>query len=413
MRMELDSSLLEPLTRAKQAGSAVWGEAWGPDWYSFAPGRVEVLGNHLDYNGGPVLAAAIDRYTVVLADRSSSDSQAFEVLLADMDPAVSVAVAPDKIGDWQNTVDLQQSADFVYGAVASLVARGKPTVAARIAVASSVPIGVGVSSSAALCVALVQGLAAETLAYEELVLIAQEAEHRAGTPCGTMDQAASVSGGMIRFDGADNSARQLNPDLEGHSFLVVDSGVKRSLVNSSYPRRVEECHVALDRINSLSATSYPSLASIPPTELAREMPVLEGSVERVLLRRVKHVVSEVQRVQDGEAALIRRDWNLFGQLMTESGRSSAADYEISHEVVEDLVQRLIETPGVLGARMMGGGEGGSLIALIEPDDRGEILRRVDSSVNSRSEQGAKPQSVYRFSFAQGARHGRLNDLHAD
>jgi galactokinase len=410
--MELADSLLEPLTRARQAGDVIWGETWSPVWYSSAPGRVEVLGNHADYNGGPVLAAAIDRYTVALADLSSQVTQALEVLLTDVNPSVIVELVPAEVGDWRNTATSQQPADFVYGAVASLVTRGKPLGAARLAIASSVPIGVGVSSSAALCVALVQALSAEPLTYEELVLIAQEAEHRAGTPCGTMDQSASVSGGMIRFDGADNSAHQLNPDLEGHSFLVVDSGVERTLVNSSYPRRVDECQIALKRINALSTRTYPNLASISPIELDREMPVLDGAFEPALLRRVKHVVSEVQRVRDGEEALLGKDWNHFGRLMSESGRSSAVDYEISHEVVEVLVQRLNETPGVLGARMMGGGEGGSLIALIEPDDRGEIRRRVDLSVNSDNKHGARRRAVYRFNFARGACRERLSELRA-
>jgi galactokinase len=249
-------------------------------------------------------------------------------------------------------------------------------------------------------------LCGESLEYEELVLIAQGAEHRAGTPCGTMDQSASISGGMIRFDGSNHSATQLNPDLEGHAFLVIDSGVKRSLSHSSYPHRVEECRRALEQINSVSAQQFPNLASISEEEFAD----LGSSLDPTLRQRVRHVVSEVERVRQGEAALADKDWKRFGSLMTESGRSSALDYEISHEVVESIVDLLIQTPGVLGARMMGGGEGGSLIALIAPVDQEEILRQAEALANTSGAPGAGANPVYRFNFASGARSGNVTGL---
>jgi len=408
--MEAQAAFIERLNRAREAGQAVWGGGWAPARYAAAPGRVEVLGNHVDYNGGPVLAAAIDRLTVVVGEASDRARGSLDVLLTDMNTSVPVQFAPGELGDWRNTSGSQHPGDFVRGVAASLIARDKPMRVARFAVASSVPIGVGVSSSAALCVALTLAFCEESPGLKELVLIAQEAEHRAGTPCGTMDQSASAAGGMIRFDGSTLNARQLNPDLEGHAFLLIDSGVKRSLVNSSYPRRVEECRQALASFNAIPGAGFSNLASITAADLSRLARDPDWEADPVLIRRARHVITEVERVNKGEAALIDKDWRLFGQLMTESGQSSATDYDISHAVVEELVQVLIGLPGVLGARMMGGGEGGSLIALIEPDDRDEIRNAAQSAVNHTMQQSGEPRPVYRFDFAPGARQGLIKDL---
>ncbi|CAN5870467.1 galactokinase [soil metagenome] len=408
--MERSPALIDPYNRARQAGFEAWGDSWIPSLYAVAPGRVEVLGNHVDYNGGPVLAAAIDRFTLVLAEETGTEDGVVEVAFADRNSAEPVRVAPGDPAGWRNRSSSQRPGDFVRGAVASLLGRGKPIGAARCVVASSVPIGVGVSSSAALCVAMTLALCQEPLEFEELVLIAQEAEHRAGTPCGTMDQSASIAGGMIRFDGSNLSPRQLDPDLEGHAFLVIDSGVKRSLVDSSYPRRVEECRQALARINAFLGTDFANLASVTLRELEQVLEDQHSGIDPVLLLRARHVVTEIERVNHGEAALVSRDWLLFGRLMTASGRSSATDYEISHVVVEDLVQQVTALPGVLGARMMGGGEGGSLIALIEPDNRGAIRERAESVVSRYALDGTEPRLVHRFNFAPGARRGRIQDI---
>jgi galactokinase len=375
-----------------------------------APGRVEVLGNHLDYNGGPVLAAAIDRRTMVVAEENRSDAVELEVVFADVDHSRPAILKPADLADWRNATDSQTPSDFAKGVIAALLARHLPIRCSRFAVASSVPIGVGVSSSAALCVAITLALCETVLEEQNLVIIAQEAEHRAGTPCGTMDQSTSVAGGMIRFEGADLSTRELELDLKGHAFLVIDSGVRRSLVNSSYSRRVQECRHALTAINEILGTRYPDLASVRQKDLDRAAQAGSGRLEPVLLRRAQHVVSEVSRVNEGENALARSDWRQFGQLMTESGRSSAMNYEISHPVVEELVLQLIDIPGVLGARMMGGGEGGSMLALIEPDSGGNIRALAGAAVNQERREVSPLLPVYEMRVAEGATRGRIADM---
>jgi galactokinase len=328
---------------------------------AIAPGRIELLGNHLDYNGGPVLAAAIDRFvvTAVGVDPSTKDNW---LLAADEqnpvkrllgDPATPPSVPP-------------LTADYVRGVLAELAARGQPPVAgATIVIAGDVPLGFGVSSSAALCVSLTLALSGTRLEDREVVLIAQAAEHRAGSPCGTMDQSASVAGGVIDFDGATLQVTALTPQLGDYVFAVADSGVSRSLGTSSYPVRVAECAEALEIARRELDTLVPHLAALTPGQLKQleDQSVLTPTQ----LRRVRHVVEETGRVARGRAAVSEAGWDTFGQLMTESGRSSATLYEISHPEVEELVACALRQPGVLGARMMGGGEGGAVLALLRRD----------------------------------------------
>ena len=349
--------------RAQDAGLAAFGNAWRPIVHASAPGRIELLGNHLDYNGGPVLCAAIDRRMVVLLDEGG-DAAEIAVVAADVGGSHARLTVAD-LADWQNGGPPGEPFDYVRGLVAGALRRELPLRSgARVALAGDVPIGFGVSSSAALCVGLVLALVPVDLRATEIVLLAQEAEHRAGTPCGTMDQSASVAGGVIRFDGATLGIERLAPDLGDHVFAVLDSGVDRSLGASAYPTRVKESEQTRRIAAQALGRDLSHLASLSAEELGRltggKDPVLAGD----LAARARHVVSETSRVAAGVDALTGGDWPTFGRLMTASGRSSAADYDVSHPRVEQLVAATLAVDGVLGARMMGGGGGGTALALL-------------------------------------------------
>lgn len=355
------TSAQRSVDRANAAGKLAFGAAWVPQRLAIAPGRIELLGNHLDYNGGPVLAAAIDRFVVTAVGSEPSSEDNWLVAADEQDSVKHVLGDPAR-----QPSSPPQTADYVRGVIAELAARGQtPITGATIAIAGDVPLGFGVSSSAALCVSLTLALSETRLEDREVVLIAQAAEHRAGSPCGTMDQSASVAGGVIDFDGATLQVTTLSPQLGDYVFAVADSGVSRSLGTSSYPARVAECREALEIAQVVLDRSLPNLASITPAQTSR----LEATstLSPVLARRVWHIVEETERVAQGRAAVAEADWEAFGQLMTESGRSSATLYEISHPEVEDLVASALRQPGVLGARMMGGGEGGAVLALLRRD----------------------------------------------
>ncbi|MGI8642774.1 MAG: galactokinase [Thermomicrobiales bacterium] len=388
-----------PAERGISAGQQAFGAGWRPSRRASAPGRIELIGNHLDYNGGPVLAAAIDREVVAWSDTNGPPGT-IGVSLADV-PSDIIHVQIARLGDWRNPSNNIEPADYVSAVAASLVGRGHGCRdSGRIAVASNVPIGLGVSSSAALCIALSLTLSASELTPHQLVLTAQEAEHRAGTPCGTMDQSASVAGEVIRFDGATLGTEKLEPDLGTYTFLIADSGVDRSLGNSVYPRRVEEAKRALQLANTALTDALPHLAAMTRQELAWLAD--EGVLTGDLLRRCRHVVTETQRVTGAERAMTSGDWPTFGKLMTASGRSSAADYDVSHPRVEELVSEILSSEGVLGARMMGGGGGGSVLALLEDSAVDWLQARLNAGYLSTYEMADRSDAVQRCKFGPAA-----------
>jgi galactokinase len=390
--------------RAVLAARDAFGPAWKPDGVAIAPGRIELLGNHVDYNGGPVLAAAIDRFIVVAIARESGREQSVRVIAADAPDEAEATLDANTLTDWRNGSPPPRSLDYVRGLLAGLQAPERsslrPRLPASIAIAGDVPIGFGVSSSAALCVSLALALADGFSAPEEVVLLAQEAEHRAGTPCGTMDQSASISGGVIAFDGATLAVERLSPRLGDLVFAVADSGVKRSLSTSSYPRRVEESRQALELARRQLETAIPHLAAITQEQL--DALDRDHVLPELLLRRVRHVVEETARVAAGRAAMAAGDWTRFGQLMTASGRSSATLYEISHPRVEELVAEALTVEGTLGARMMGGGEGGAALALISRDAVPRLEETLRSGYYARHDMADRDGLIHICAFAPGA-----------
>ncbi len=389
--------------RALQAGAEAFGLGWRPTLAARAPGRLELLGNHVDYNGGPVLAAAIDRHVVAVVEESTSPLRRVEILMADPNGQPRLRVSADDLEDWRNPEPPPEPLDYARGAIAATLARGgELRVPSRIAVAGDVPIGFGLSSSAALCVALCLALNTRQPGFRDLVLMAQEAEHRAGTPCGTLDQSISLAGGVVRFDGAALTTERLDPDLGDNVFAVADSGVARALGASSYPVRVEESRQALELVRHLVDPSLANLAALGLDGFDRLQAVGSGVVPEVLLRRVRHVVTEVARVEHGIAAMRAGDWVTFGALMTASGRSSAGDYEISHPRVEELVTEALTLDGVLGARMMGGGEGGSVLILLPRSRVEALIRQLYDRYYTRHGLAGRPHLVHVFGFDTGA-----------
>jgi galactokinase len=368
----------ESVRRAIETGHDAFGRGWIPNRVAIAPGRIELLGNHVDYNGGPVLAAAIDRFIVAAAADDPGQPGILRTVAADAHEESAVTLSAAAFVHWRNSSPPPKPFDYARGLLAGLHERPAlhKRLPAAIAIAGDVPIGFGVSSSAALCVSLALALAEGYSGPEEIVLLAQEAEHRAGTPCGTMDQSASVAGGAIAFDGATLGVERLAPDLGDLVFAIADSGVERSLGSSSYPLRVAESGEALDRARRALGIAIPHLAMLTSNQLAeleqRKM------LPHVLARRARHVVAETARVHEGRQAMVDGDWTRFGRLMTASGRSSATLYDISHPRVEELVAEALGVSGVLGARMMGGGEGGSALILLARESVAPLVKTLRS-----------------------------------
>ena len=394
----------DSVERAVRAAQHAFGPTWVYDGLAIAPGRIELLGNHVDYNGGPVLAAAIDRFIVVAVAKEPGREHTVRAVAADAPDEAMATLDASALAGWRNASSPPQSLDYLRGLLAGLQAPErsslKPRLPASIAIAGDVPIGFGVSSSAALCVSLALALGDGFSEPEEIVLLAQEAEHRAGTPCGTMDQSTSVSGGVIAFDGATHGVERLSPSLGDLVFALADSGVERSLSTSSYPRRVEESRQALELARRQLGVAIPHLAAITQEQLlALDR---DGALPEPLLKRVRHVVEETARVAEGRAAMLAGDWTRFGHLMTASGRSSASLYEISHPRVEQLVTEALTVEGVLGARMMGGGEGGSALMLVSHDAIPRLEETLRSGYYTRYGMADRDGLIHICAFAPGA-----------
>lgn len=390
-------------------GRRVWGASWTPQRRVVAPGRIELLGNHLDYNGGKVLAAAIDRCILLLGANGDTEGTV-EVSFADPEDGTHAHETLDVAGlaGWERDSPPESPSDYVRGAIAALLSSGRSVQTAyHVAFGGNVPVGLGVSSSAALSVGLVTMLSVDPLAPRETILLAQAAENRAGVGSGTMDQAASVAGGVIRYDAAAVEFERLEPILGDLAFVVVSSGVVHRLGESAYPVRVRE----MGELLAIAREQYGDDAPAHAAELTEDqVSTLEeaGLITDVLARRARHVMTEVRRVDRGYDALVASDWASFGALMTASGRSSATDYDISHPQVEELVGLVRRASGVLGARMMGGGGGGSVLALIGRDDVEGLTANLDAGYYTRHGLTDLGDRVLVCTFSGGAQREELS-----
>jgi galactokinase len=313
-----------------------------------APGRVNLIGEHLDYNGGPVLPMAVARRTAVVvgpAKRFEAVS-AIDGVVDHFDPAGPMR------GAWT---------DYLAGVIRSLAHRGVLLQGASIAVASTVPQGAGLSSSAALTVAAARALAAladRALPAEVIAEVAWEAEHdEVGVRCGKMDQtiaALATTGKALWFHPATGARKQI-PFKGG--LWVVDTGVRHRLTDGGLNQRRMECEDALQLLRA-AGWDLPSLAAYPPARLPALLPPH-------LDRRTRHVVTETARVAEAADALAKGDLKTLGKLMTSAHASLRDDYQASCEEADVLVESANKL-GVLGARLTGAGWGGSVIVLADP-----------------------------------------------
>lgn len=308
---------------------------------AFAPGRVNLIGDHTDHTGGLCLPMAVSMGVTVTGRRGGARvrlrSEGYDGLvdlpLVVDDPA---AVTPG----WVRYA-------------AGVVAETEPAQGFEGTVSSDLPAGAGLSSSAALEVAVALALGFEGHGLE-LARRCQRAEQRAsGVPCGILDQLTSVSGvegHALVMDCEDLTIRPV-PVPESLDVVVVHSGQERSLADSAYAERRAECEAAQAIVGPLRTASEEDLGAIG---------------DPVVRRRARHVVTENERVRRAAEALVAGDLRGLGALFVESHASLRDDFACSTPVVDELVARLVATPGVHGARMTGGGWGGCVVAIAEP-----------------------------------------------
>lgn len=332
---------------------SVFGRA--PDFVAQAPGRIEFIGNHTDYNGGTVLGASIDRGVWVgLAARSDGQRRFYSDFLGDI-----ATVAP---GELNKQADKASWINYPLGVLAALPVFGlKAPEGFDYLALSNLPVGAGLSSSAALELssALVfLALTKQSPSLETIVKIGKHAEnHFVGVPCGILDQGVSGFGKKDRlvFIDCRGPSFATVPLPNGAHFWIFNTHTKHALVDGLYAARNKECMQA-------AATLGVSLlveADLPRLEAAR------GKLSDVAYKRAKHVIEEIARVAQTQEALRVGDLKRVGQLLTASHRSSQTQFENSTPELDTLVDTLITTPHVYGARLTGGGFGGAVMALTD------------------------------------------------
>ncbi|HEV8366119.1 MAG TPA: galactokinase [Gemmatimonadaceae bacterium] len=320
-----------------------------PDLVASAPGRVNLIGEHTDYNGGDVLPIAISQRTYVAAMRSTLGKTRARSLGAGAE-GVFDARAPEKTGDWW---------DYVSGVLWAFTRRGVELPQFDLVVASEVPLGAGLSSSAALEVAVataVDALVGSSFSPPQLAELAYEAEREyVGVACGIMDQFASALAreGHALLIHCDTRATEHVPFSE--SVLILDTGVRRDLRLGAFNERQRQCMMALNWMRA-AGVQAPSLARAPADVLQR---VPFGDP---LGSRVRHVVEEQARVAEAVAAL-RATGQLPGELLNASHQSLRTLYECSTPELDWLAMAAQEQPGVSGARLTGAGWGGCAIVV--------------------------------------------------
>ena len=359
-----------------------------------APGRVNLIGEHTDYNGGLVLPAAVALETHVWL-RFRSDR-----LVLGESRELGAARA-----EWGAPAD-GSWLDHVRGVARVLAEEARiPVRGFELAVASDVPADAGLASSAALEVAAAHALAGAAgtpFRPEERTLLARLA-HRAetgfvGVPCGIMDQfavACAAPGAALLLDCASQRSEPVALPAE-LAILVIDTGVRRGLRGGEYGRRVEQCERARSQAEHLLGRSIASLSELGPSDLAS----LDGALAPDLVARARHVVSENQRVRAFAEALRAGDLETAGQLVTDSHASLRADFEASWAEADQLVEWSRRSDAVLGARMIGAGWGGCTLHLSRRRDadaaRVELLAQFERSF-------ARPARAWQLAPTGGAR----------
>ena len=334
-----------------------------------APGRVNLIGEHTDYNEGFVMPFAIDRQTIAAAaPRSDAKINAYA---RDLDESVTIDLnSPPQTrrGSW---------VDYVEGTARCVGKRFGEVRGLDMIIESTVPIGAGLSSSAALEIAV--GLALVSLSglvldKRELAFAGQQAEHEfVGTRSGIMDQFAAIfsrSENAMLLDCRSLDIEYIPVSSDDIVLAVIDTKVKHDLATSEYNARREECEKGV-RLLQRRLPLIKSLRDVTPRDLTEHEDLLPEHIRR----RCRHVVSENERTIAAAVAFRSRDLDVSGNLMLQSHRSLREEYEVSCPELDFLVDAAMQVTGVFGSRMTGGGFGGSTVSLVAASSVEELRQR--------------------------------------
>ncbi len=351
-------------------------------------GRINLIGEHTDYNGGFVFPGAIDK--VIMADIRPNGTDTVNLYSIDLDEKSSFGLS-------EEDAPSQQWARYVFGVCRETLKRGGVVKGFDAVFAGNVPLGAGLSSSAALescfAYALNDLFNSNSIEKFELAKIGQSTEHNyCGVNCGIMDQFASVFGKkdcLIRLDRRSLEYEYFPFSIDGHRLVLVDSVVKHELVDSPYNKRRQSCERVAKRLG---------IDTLRDAEMA-DLEAVKGDISAEDYMRAKFVIEEKERVLDVCDALNRGDIDTVGRLMYETHRGLSKDYEVSCEEL-DFLNDIARECGVVGSRIMGGGFGGCTINLVADDKYDHFIATAKEKFNAKY--GHAPK-IYDVIISDGAR----------
>jgi galactokinase len=341
-----------------------------PEYIFLSPGRINIIGEHVDYNDGFVMPAAINKYICFAISKNGSSE--CTLIAKDLNEAYKFDLKDDL-----KPID-KMWANYILGVLHQLKENHGLSQGFTIVFSSTIPMGAGLSSSAALECGI--GFAMNTifdlgLSKEQIALIGQKSEHTfVGVNCGIMDQFASVFGKknkVIKLDCNTLEHRYYNAKFEKYSLLLLDSNVKHTHLTSGYNVRRQEVEEGLRIIKE-------HFSEVKTFRNCTEGMILElkDTLGDVIFRRCHFVVKEIQRVQDAAKALSDSDFKTLGKLMSETHSGLSKEYEVSCDEIDFLVDAVSNEKSVLGSRMMGGGFGGCSINLVEKGSENELIEKI-------------------------------------
>ena len=333
-----------------------------------SPGRINIIGEHIDYNDGYVLPAAIDKIICFTFEKNNSNTANIQAI--DLNESVAIDVTKEEVVSdvvWTN---------YLRGVLFQLKLKGYKIGGFNCAFSSNIPIGSGLSSSAALECGFLFGINEMFnlgLKSIDMALMGQSAEHWVGINCGIMDQFSSVMGlenKVIKIDCRTLDYTYHDADFVDYSLILFDSNVTHSLFTSEYNNRRIECNEGL----SIIKENYPEIESFRDCDVDH-LTSLKSKMSDNVFRRSLYVIKEIKRVIQACAALDKGDIKTLGKLMFETHEGLSIDYEVSCAELDYLVDLAKAEEDVIGSRLMGGGFGGCTITLVKKGSESAVKEK--------------------------------------
>lgn len=342
-----------------------------PEKVVLSPGRINIIGEHIDYNDGYVLPAAIDKVICFAFEKNNSKKS--KVIAIDLNEEFEIDLTQEiKLSDvvWTN---------YIRGVIKQLQDNGFSFDGFNCVFSSNIPVGSGLSSSAALECGMIFGIKQLfdlKIEKVDIALLGQRAEHWVGINCGIMDQFSSVHGlenKVIKLDCNTLDFEYHNADFKDYSLILMDSNVKHSLFTSEYNTRRIECEQGLAIIKS----NFPEVKSFRDCS-EEQLLSIQDKMSETVFKRVHFVVKEINRVIKACEALDKGDIELLGQLLFETHYGLSQEYEVSCAELDMLVDTAKADDAIIGSRVMGGGFGGCTINLIKKGHENQVKSKFSN-----------------------------------